>query len=41
MGHHAIAIGSLKPLPAEVLDSPLLDGVSIITEPDCARYYGP
>ena len=41
MGHHAIVIGSLKPLPPEVLKSPLLDGVSIITEPGCAQYYGP
>lgn len=41
MGHHALAIGSLKPLPTEVMTSPLLDSVTVVTEPGCAGYYGP
>jgi hypothetical protein len=41
MGIHALVLGSLKPIPPEVLESPLLDEVSILTEPGCAGYYGP
>ncbi|MFE3263679.1 hypothetical protein [Streptomyces sp. NPDC059215] len=39
MSHNALIIGSLKPVPAQVLECSLLDRISVITEPECAHYY--
>ncbi|MEO3756188.1 hypothetical protein [Streptomyces sp. B6B3] len=40
MGHRALIIGSLKPIPDEVLGSELLDSCTVLTEAGCAHYYG-